>query len=132
MADRDGYEEEHHPKWAALLILLPPVLPFFYKYSVRLQEGKLSFGYVTGLCSRREVPVHDVQNPHEVEIKGLSEWGGWGIRMGGGKTGYIARDGPGIEYFDKGKNQTYIFSCERPGSFLTALQRAKEQTEGMQ
>lgn len=59
-------------------------------------------------------------------INGICEWGGYGIRkqLPTWDTGYIARNGPGVEVIIKGpdnKELHYTFSCHEPQQVVSLL-----------
>jgi hypothetical protein len=144
------YSEEYSPPFLPLIILAPFLLPFFWKYQVvvrtdtehsdanivkeveKLEGTKamekattlkyLTFGY-NHAWTQRTVSSLDVEELSilKEDIRGLSQWGGWGIRyrpFPSGEWGYIATNGPGIRIHirDHATNSSnvYLFNCRDP------------------
>lgn len=61
-------------------------------------------------------------------INGLSDWGGWGIRLSWNQDGwgYIAENGPGIKILDGESKKYYTFSCENPNKLIEAFNTQTE------
>lgn len=121
------YQECRHPIWSPLLLLIPPILPLFWTYRVEYNGDELLFGYNTSYCSKKIKKEH-IGGIESCNINGLSDWGGWGIRMSLTQAGwgYIAENGPGIKVFDRENNKYYTFSCQNPQQLIEAL---NSQTE---
>ena len=114
------YFEEYVPPFFPVLILAFPVMPFFYKYHVRIDDENnvLSFGYNTWLTSSKKYDISkDIESVEVIDyINGLKEFGGWGIKMKlfTCATGYIAKNGPGIKLTTSNKRNVYYFNCDNP------------------
>lgn len=122
MTSSSLYHEEYRPPFLPVLALVPFLLPVFWTYSVTVTKDgeELTFGYSWNMA-RKTVTVDQISSATIVpDIRGLREWGGWGIRtnLWGFDTGYIAKNGPGvrIEVQRKGKKKdaVYVFNCEDP------------------
>ena len=120
------YQEEYQPPFLPALIIAFPILPFFWRYHVRVSRKQLSFGYNYG------VTAHQVNKSEIVEVSpidhvnGLLEWGGWGIRKNlRWETGYIAKNGSAIRIVTKdassGTKKAFVFNCEDPKTVCELL-----------
>ena len=109
------YHEEFRPPFLPALVLLPFLLPVFWTYSVDVSEELLTFGYSTNMTRKSVARSQIVYATQLSEIRGLIQWGGWGIRFNLiGETGYIAKDGPGVRITilnEQQKEQVYVFNC---------------------
>jgi hypothetical protein len=119
------YKEEYKPAWLPAIVLFPPALPLFWTYHVAVNQQRLSFGYSNYLTCKK-VDRKDIISAEPFEIKPLSQWGGWGIKLRFGKyqTGYIATGGPGVLlkiHNAKGKESVYVFSCQEPETVCEIL-----------
>lgn len=121
------YTEEYKPPFLAVLVLVFPILPLFWKYHVSIDEKKVSFGYSSSMTSK-SADRSEVVNAKSCEIRPLQHFGGWGIRLRLGKlsqTGYIAKGGPGVEITLKNvkskKESVYVFSCHDPEKVCSIL-----------
>ena len=124
---------------------------FFFPYSVTVTKGKVSFGYsfswftqTINLSTTTIVHATPLEN-----VKGLREWGGWGIRLrrteGHWETGYIAKNGGAVkvEVSTKshdphhGQNDSsmsssssrrswYVFTCSDPQRVCDLLYNSEE------
>lgn len=110
------YHEEYIPPFLPALVLLPFLLPLFWRYRVTVSRDQVVFGYSTGLtrkCIDRSMILSATPIPH---VNGLLEWGGWGIRMKlrGNEVGYICRNGPAVCIQTTGTETKYTFNCKDP------------------
>jgi hypothetical protein len=160
-ADDETYEQCGMPRWAPLLVLFPPALPFFFRsvsvashsptrtrtratvtsyiiplphahsvprlhrYRVKLTRDWLEFGYSTAL-TRVTVSTDEIVEASVIQVSGLSQWGGWGIRYNGVAWGYIASNGPALQITrmfmnPHYTNRVYVFSCDDPDAVLRKL-----------
>jgi hypothetical protein len=121
------YEESRHPLWAPLLIFVPPFLPFFWSYRVKYDGDELLFGYNTSYCSKT-IKKSKIQHIEPCNINGLSDWGGWGIRLSWNQEGwgYIVANGPGVKVLDAESKNYYTFSCENPKKLIEAFNAQTE------
>ena len=134
------YEEEYATPFLPVLALFPPALPFFWRYHVRITAESLSFGYNTGLTCKTTNRGDIVQATPVPHVRGLLEWGGWGIRLNlRGETGYIAKNGPAVRVVlqknrhsdeeavssaeENSKTSVYVFNCEDPSTVCDLLNR---------
>ncbi|KAI2504677.1 hypothetical protein MHU86_9787 [Fragilaria crotonensis] len=112
------YHEEFQPPFLPLLVLVPFLLPAFWTYSVDVTEELLSFGYSWNMARKSAARSQIVSATQVPEIRGLTQWGGWGIRYNlKGDTGYIVKDGPGVRITvlnQNQKEQVYFFNCSDP------------------
>jgi len=111
------YEETYTPKFLPALILFPPLLPVFYKYSVNVDDKKLFVGY--SHYFNLEIDRSSIVKAEAIEyINGLTQWGGWGYRKNfQWQTGYITQNGGGISltYKDKNEKETVVvFNAANP------------------
>ena len=118
--DGDLYFEEYNPPFLPALILAFPIMPLFWKYHVRVtKEKNISFGYSYAIVAKTvEQSLITAVEPID-DIRGLRDWGGWGIRMklfGSHQIGYISKNGPGVKLtlIQDGKNCIYVFNCADP------------------
>uniref|UniRef100_A0A7R9WSE5 Uncharacterized protein n=1 Tax=Craspedostauros australis TaxID=1486917 RepID=A0A7R9WSE5_9STRA len=125
------YEESYTPPFLPVLIIAFPIMPFFWKYQVKVTDKKLCFGYSMSL-SQKEMDRSDIQSVEVVEnIDGLLEWTGWGIRKNlKWETGYIAKNGPGLKVACRrnsasngsdSKTDIYVFNCDEPAEVCEIL-----------
>ena len=148
------YNEEYMPPFAPVLVIVFPLMPFFWKYHVRVVKSStdnnndvnikatssnstsLSFGYSSWLSSNTfNLDEIDTVQPIS-HINGLTEYGGWGIKMklgNFGTTGYIAKNGPGIKLTatnKKGKTKKYVFNCDNPQKVCDLINQHKSDIGG--
>jgi hypothetical protein len=115
------YLETYNPPFLPFLIIAFPIMPFFWRYTVKITPDQLSFGYS---YPKKHIALSSIKEatslPH---VNGLMQWGGWGIRLRYGKngweTGYITKNGGAVHVTLKdekntGKDAVYIFSCDEP------------------
>ncbi len=108
------YHEEYFPPFLPALLILPFLLPFFWRYRVTVSRDQVVFGYSSS-WTRKSLDRSTIISAEPIQhINGLLHWGGWGIRMqlGTWATGYIARNGPGVRV--KTKDKSYVFNCKDP------------------
>ncbi len=112
------YHEEFKPPFLPILVLLPFLLPIFWTYSVDVTDELLTFGYSWDMTRKSVVRSQIVSATPVSDIRGLTQWGGWGIRYNlKGETGYIVKDGPGLRISvldQRQKEQVYVFNCSDP------------------
>ncbi len=112
------YYEEFKPSFLPILVLLPFLLPIFWTYSVDVTEELLTFGYSWDMVRKSVVRSQIVSVTEVSDIRGLTQWGGWGIRYNlKMETGYIVKDGPGVRIavLDQHQDeQVYVFNCSDP------------------
>lgn len=95
---------------------------FFFPYSVTVTKSHISFGYYFWLFTKTVDRSKIAEALPLYDVKGLREWGGWGIRFhhheGHWETGYIAKNGGGvkIKIHDPATNKDsfYVFTCNEP------------------
>lgn len=106
------YDECFRPGFLPLLILVPPLIPVFMSYSVRMTDKYIRFGYSCGL--RRTVNYSQIKSFRvEWDLSGFMRFGGYGFRRNLiGEIGYIVHDGPHIRIRYKG-------ICRAPVLFTT-------------
>jgi hypothetical protein len=108
------YEEEYHPPFLPALLIVPPFLPLFWNYHVRVSDSKLEVGY--SFPFHFEIERQFIRSAEVMDhINGLTQWGGWGYRKNlAWETGLIAKNGPGIRLtFQKkegGRDQVIVFN----------------------
>ena len=124
------YHEQSRPWFLPLLGFLPFLLPFFWTYEVTVTNDNITFGYSTYL-TRENVERRDILSADSIaNLKGLSEWGGWGIRKNlRWETGYIARDGPAVKLtvvVQGGKRKNIVFSCREAEKVCRTLNNAQD------
>jgi hypothetical protein len=127
------YHEEYRPPFLPVLAILPFLLPVFWVYSVDVTSENLSFGYSWNMA-RKSVDRSKVSSATAIpHINGLTQWGGWGIRLGLSlkcQTGYIAKNGPGVRISilneKKNKESIYVFNCEEPDKVCEILNSTKK------
>lgn len=77
-------------------------------FRVRVDEGGLSVDSVLGL-PRFHVALADIQAVRVTHVEPLSQFGGWGLRFGGGgRFGIVLRKGPAIEVDRAGKGPVVV------------------------
>uniref|UniRef100_A0A7S3LFD8 Uncharacterized protein n=1 Tax=Amphora coffeiformis TaxID=265554 RepID=A0A7S3LFD8_9STRA len=124
------FEEKHTPWFFWILVLTPYLMPFFWKYHVVLTEEYLSIGYSSS-CVKRKTDKSQILSMEAIpHIKGVIDWGGYGIRkkLSTWETGYIARNGPGIRmrFLDSDGKEKYVtFSCFDPEKLVTLLDSSR-------
>jgi len=75
------YHEESFPPFLPALVILPFLLPLFWRYRVTVSSDQVVFGYSTAL-TRKCVERSKVLSAEPIDyVNGLFQWGGWGIRM---------------------------------------------------
>jgi hypothetical protein len=102
-------------------------------YSVNVTSEQLSFGY-SWKMARKSVDRSQVSSATAIpHINGLTQWGGWGIRLGLSltrQTGYIAKNGPGVRITirngTKNKESIYVFNCGDPDKVCEILNSTKK------
>jgi hypothetical protein len=119
------YHEEYKPPFLPALMILPFLLPFFWKYSVTCTDDeRVAFGYSTSY-TRQELHRSGIVQVSPIDhINGLTEWGGWGIRMNlRGEIGYIVTNGPAVRVEMTGESggKTYVFNCKEPQKLCDLL-----------
>jgi hypothetical protein len=117
------YHEEFFPPFLPVLVLVPFLLPVFWKYHVDVSEDFLDFGYS---MVRKSVALSQIQSATPIpDINGLTQWGGWGIRYNlAGEIGYIVTNGPGVRIRvsnGEQKEQVYVFNCKDPDKICSLL-----------
>ena len=112
-ASWDQYFEEYRPPFLLALIFVPPIVPFFWKYHVGVNNKAVSIGY--SYYFHQEIERSHIVNAEAIEhINGL-KWGGWGYRSNlQGEKGYITKNSAGIRlvYKNKEKESVVVFNCE--------------------
>jgi hypothetical protein len=127
------YFEEYHPPFLPLLIVVFPIMPIFWNYAVRVTKSTLAFGFNTSLASNK-FDRSRIKSAMPIDhINGLTEWGGWGIRLNlRWETGYIVKNGPGVKLrIDAGEGKAdsiYYFSCDDPKKVCEILNSEEETT----
>jgi hypothetical protein len=102
---------------------------FFFPYSVTVTKSSVSFGYYFWLFTQMVDRSRIVSATPLEDVKGLREWGGWGIRLrridGHWETGYVARNGGAVKIEVKSgddddssssssSSSWYVFTCKDP------------------
>lgn len=115
------YFEEFISPFAPALIIIPPILPIFWKYHVRVDDTVLDIGYsyIFHVTLDRRT---DIERAQPIEhINGLTQWGGWGYRFNlKGHKGYIVKNGPGVQVTLKDGN-VIVFNCAEPDKVCQIL-----------
>lgn len=129
------YKEEYKPPFLAVLVVVFPIMPLFWRYKVEVTDDSLTFGYSTHLTSKT-TPRSQIKEAAPLEhVNGLTQWGGWGIRLGRSGWGYISKNGGAVQVTlvddskDKDKSpveSTYVFSCENPTKVCELLNAGKK------
>jgi hypothetical protein len=129
------YHEEYRPPFLPVLVIVPYLLPAFWKYSVDVTNDSLSFGFSWNIF-RKSVARSQIESATVVpESNGLCQWGGWGVRLTaewgvGLVTGYIATNGPGVRIATRNHNKDsssiYVFSCQDPESVCNILNSSRK------
>ena len=136
------YHEEYRPSFLPVLVIVPYLLPAFWKYSVDVTNDSLSFGFSWNIF-RKSVARSQIESATVVpEINGLCQWGGWGVgsTVDVGvewsvvnvalETGYIATNGPGVRIATRNHNKDsssiYVFSCQDPESVCNILNSSRK------
>ena len=122
-----SYFERRTPSWLPLLILVFPIIPLFYSYTVSIDEEALVFGY-SHSWTRQTLSRSSVASARTRDVSPLGEWGGWGIRTEFSRpegessraTGYIASGGDAVE-IKTHDGRRFCFSCADPSRALAAL-----------
>uniref|UniRef100_A0A7S4HTU9 Uncharacterized protein n=1 Tax=Odontella aurita TaxID=265563 RepID=A0A7S4HTU9_9STRA len=119
------YKESYRTRFAPLLLIaLPPLAPFLWRYEVVARRGGLKFGYRHRFVSA-VVPFDDITSAEPLEyLNGIDDFRtGYGVLRYLGVTGFIARHGPGVRITVRsgpsggrrsGDRRVYLFSCEDP------------------
>lgn len=107
------YDECFRPGFLPIMIIVPPLIPVFRSYSVRMTEKTLEFGYACGL--RRKVDYSNIKSFRvERNVCGFLRFGGYGFRRNlVGEIGYIVHDGSHIRI-------RYKKCCKSPCLFTTS------------
>jgi hypothetical protein len=136
MEDCEVYSETYKPPFLALLVIVFPIMPLFWSYSVRVTKDHLTFGYSNPIVAKT-VERSDVREAIPIAtVNGLWEWGGWGIRyrkapppppaaivqekdeqtnLSSWETGYIVTNGGAVKVIlNDDKKSIYYFSCNNP------------------
>ena len=96
---------------------------------MRVTSDELQFGY-SSFLSRKATPRAAIVKAEPIErVNGLTEYGGWGIRLRlnfSGETGYIAKNGPAVRVILRKGRQgsrtcTYVFNCDQPKTVCDLL-----------
>ncbi len=112
------YHENYPPPWRPLLILVFPLLPIFWTYQITITDTTLSFGYS---YAAKTIDLSDITSATPIEVDGLRNWGGWGIRFNlSGEIGYICKNGSAVKITVKVKDKNggecepkiYVFNCD--------------------
>jgi hypothetical protein len=107
---------------------------FFFPYSVTVTKSRLSFGYYFWLFTTTLDRSQIVSATPLDDVKGLREWGGWGIRLRRHdehwETGYIAKNGGAVKIevasgSENGSSSWFVFSCQKPKDVCRLLCDAK-------
>jgi hypothetical protein len=142
--DRTLYLETYKPPFLALLVIVFPIIPLFWSYSVKVTKDHLTIGYSYPVVAKA-IDRSSLQEAIPVEtVNGLMEWGGWGIRLRPShvqakeeqknksrwETGYIAKNGGAVKVvLNDEKESIYYFSCDSPQEVCDILNEKDDQKE---
>lgn len=76
-----------------------------------------------GLWKRRHIPLDQIETAREVTYDAIAEFGGYGVRSGGGRAAYIARGNRGVELSLRG-GQKILIGSQDPASLLGRIKEA--------
>jgi hypothetical protein len=118
------YYETYKPPFLPVLILVFPIMPLFWSYSVNVTKEDITFGYSYPLVAKTIKRTQIKDAVPLSNVNGLTQWGGWGIRMryGGSQQGweyaYLPKNGDAVKLIvhneENGKDSIYVFSCNEP------------------
>jgi len=91
------------------VLLFTGGLFFSMKQTIRIDEQGIHYKQVPLINSFKTIPWEIIQNWELKEISPLKDFGGWGIRYTGSKTGYIMRGDFGLE-LNTGKKKRIVLS----------------------
>jgi hypothetical protein len=84
--------------WPAAVILVPVfalcVVNFYWR--ITISNRGVTIRSAAGVI-RREIPLDTIAGVRVVQISPIADFGGWGIRFGAGRTGYVVRGGEALE-----------------------------------
>jgi hypothetical protein len=122
------YTEEWTPMiLLPVFMIVPLIMPFFWKYHVTIKEDELSFGYSTRMTSKRATNRRKVIK--EATPLFNQRWGGFGIHYrpdpnhslsGPWERLYIASNGGAVKLLlgdkddDEAETTTFYFSSRNP------------------
>ena len=119
----DKYSEGQVPCFAPLVFFLP----FFWWYSVSIDDKDLTFGYLSwcfrARVARSLIDKSSIETGSSTCMENLTTYGGWGIRMGpGGLTVYNPANGPWVR-FKMTSGRAYLFSTINPEKVAAILRQ---------
>lgn len=97
-------------------------LLFSMKQTVRIDEGGIHFKQTPLLNKFKTMPWTTIQNWELRKINALTDFGGWGIRYTGSKTGYIMEGDYGLELGTGAKKKT-VLSIKNRGEVERLMQQ---------
>ena len=114
------HSESQVPCFAPLVFFLP----FFWSYSVKIDETHCSFGYLSACCrakvARSAIEKGSIQTGSSSCGDNLG-YGGWGIRLvPGNLIVYNPSNGPWVR-FKTSSGRSYIFSTNDPEKVAAIL-----------
>ncbi len=96
------------------VILFTGGLFFSMKQTIRIDEQGVHYKQSPLINSFKTIPWGTIQNWEVKEISALKDFGGWGIRYTGSKTGYIMQGDFGLE-MNTGKKRRIVLSVRNRG-----------------
>jgi hypothetical protein len=86
------------PVWPILailaLVLVLCVISCFWR--ITISNRGVTIRSAVGLI-RQTIPLDTISGVRVVQISPIADFGGWGIRFGAGRTGYVVRGGEALE-----------------------------------
>lgn len=104
------------------VILFIGGLFFSMKQTIRVDEQGVHYKQVPLINSFKTIPWVNIQNWELKEISPLTDFGGWGIRYTGSKTGYIMQGDFGLE-LNTGKKRRIVLSVMNRGEVERMMQK---------
>ena len=98
----------------AAVLLFTGGLFFSMKQIIRIDEQGVHYKQSPLINSFKTIPWGTIQNWEIKEISALKDFGGWGIRYTGSKTGYIMQGDFGLE-MNTGKKRRIVLSVMNRG-----------------
>ncbi|CAM2902852.1 DUF6141 domain-containing protein [Paenibacillus sediminis] len=95
--------------WIIFGILLPSLF-YFIKYRIRLNNEQLVLELIP--FYKNKIRIADIQTINLITVRPLIDFGGWGLRFNGKKTGLIIEGKVGIEVKLK-SNEIIVIASKR-------------------
>lgn len=106
------------------VILFTGGLFFSMKQTIQIDEQGVHYKQSPLINSFKTIPWETIQNWEVKEISALKDFGGWGIRYTGSKTGYIMQGDFGLE-LNTGKKRRIVLSVMNRGEVERAMKKYK-------